>query len=237
MEQKIDAIGEVTLESEALIKEVRKAFDDLPMELKRQVKNHAVLVAAEEKFAELKDQNFPFTDVSGWYEDAVRYVYRNSLMNGTSNTTFNPNGIVSRAQLVTILYRMAGEPEVSGKSVFTDVESGRWYSDAIEWAAAEGIVKGIGNDKFDPEGEITREQIVTILHRYCGTPTSNAKLDSFPDNQDVGNYALEALRWATENEVINGVTSGDSVLLAPKATATRAQIATIIMRFKENLFK
>ena len=233
MEAMIDSIGEVTLEKEAFIREARKTFNALPMELKRQVKNHLDLVAAEEALAELLDQNFPFTDVSGWYEEAVRYNYRNGLMNGTGDTTFNPDGIVSRAQLVTILYRVAGEPEVSGESVFTDVPTGQWYSDAVEWAAEKGIVLGVGNGRFDPNGNITREQIVTILHRYCGTPETNAKVDSFPDHKEVSDFALEALCWATENKVITGVTSGDSVLLAPKATATRAQIATIIMRYEQ----
>ena len=237
MEAMIDSIGEVTLEKEAFIREARKTFDDLPMELKTQVKNYAVLVEAEEALAELLDQNFPFTDVSGWYEEAVRYNYRTGLMNGTSDTTFNPDGIVSRAQLVTILYRMAGEPEVSGESVFTDVPTGQWYSDAVEWAAKKGIVNGIGNGKFDPNGAVTREQIATILHRKHNSITTGGNLDAFPDKNDVSSFATQGMTWAVEEGLVTGVTSGGSVLLAPKATATRAQIATIIMRYKENLFK
>ena len=233
---KIENIGVVTLESEAAIKDARAAYDSLTEAQKAQVKNAEDLTAAEAKLEELKN-HIPFTDVSGWYEDAVRYVYRNKLMNGTSDTTFNPDGIVSRAQLVTILYRMAGEPKVSGESVFTDVPAGQWYSDAIAWAAAEGIVNGVGNGRFDPNGPVTREQIVTILHRYCGTPPeATANLDRFPDKQEVSSFAWDALCWATFNEVITGVTSGDDILLAPKATATRAQIATIIMRFQETFY-
>ena len=233
VESKIDSIGEVMLEKEAFIKEARKLFDDLPMSLKGQVKNYDVLVKAEEALAELKDQNFPFTDVSGWYEEAVRYNYRNGLMQGTSDTTFSPDGIVTRAQLVTILHRLEGEPEVPIECTFTDVPEGQWYSKAIKWAAAMGIVNGVGNNKFDPDGKITREQIATILHRYSGLPNAEGSLDTFPDKDSVSSFAIDGMAWAVGEGLINGVSVNGETKLAPLDNATRAQIAAIMMRYQQ----
>ena len=227
----IDAIGTVTMESEAAIGAARTAYDALTPDQKHLVENDASLIAAELALEELKNP-IPFTDVSGWYEDAVRYVYRNKLMNGIAETVFSPDSSLTRAQLVTILYRVAGKP-VDFRGVFTDVPAGQWYSDAIEWAADNGIVNGVGDGRFNPDGKITREQIATILHRFSYSPKAGGNLYAFPDHAKVSDYAVEAMKWAVEKGLINGVKSGDVTTLSPQANATRAQIAAIIMRFLE----
>ena len=154
-------------------------------------------------------------------------------MQGTSDTTFSPDGIVTRAQLVTILHRLEGEPEVPIECTFTDVPEGQWYSKAIKWAAAMGIVNGVGNNKFDPDGKITREQIATILHRYSGLPNAEGSLDTFPDKDSVSSFAIDGMAWAVGEGLINGVSVNGETKLAPLDNATRAQIAAIMMRYQQ----
>lgn len=228
--EKIAAIGNVTRESEATITEARAAYDALTDEQKLLVESIDALNAAEEQLAILKTE-LPFTDVSGWYMDSLRYVYYYKLMNGTSGTLFSPNSSLTRAQLVTILYRMEGSPEVTFKGTFTDVEAGKWYSDAIEWAAENKIVNGMGDGIFKPDGYITREQIAAILYRYSGSSEAEGDLSAFPDSGDVSNYATDAISWAVGKGLINGISSNGVTNLKPKANATRAQIAAIIVRF------
>ena len=154
-------------------------------------------------------------------------------MKGVSGTVFSPADSVTRAQLVTILYRLAGEPDAAFKGTFSDVAEGLWYSDAIEWAAANGVVNGVGNGKFDPNGEITREQIAAILYRCSGSPNAEGSLASFPDYANVSEYAVDAMVWATGTGLINGIAGDGTTILSPKTNASRAQIASIIMRFAE----
>ncbi len=166
-----------------------------------------------------------------WAHAGIDYCMENKLMNGMSATLFKPNGTVTRGQLVTILYRIAGEPETATEKSFTDVEAGRYYTRAVLWAAENDIVNGYNDGSFKPEAPISREQIATILYRYAGKPNVTGTLD-FPDAKQVGDYAKDALLWATQRELITGVkTADDTILLDPKANATRAQIATIIMRY------
>lgn len=177
-----------------------------------------------------------FTDApkpDNWAHAGIDYCIENNLMNGMSDTIFSPNGTVTRAQLVTILYRVANEPEVVSSGTFTDVPNGMWYSNSIEWAAANNIVNGVSKNRFNPMGNITREQIATILYRYAGNPAVSGNLSAFPDKDMVHDYAIDALIWATEEELINGIKSNDVTKLAPQSNATRAQIAAIIMRFIE----
>ena len=157
-------------------------------------------------------------------------------MNGTSANVFTPAGTVTRAQLVTILYRVAGEPETEFKATFSDVADGLWYSDAIEWAAANEVVNGVGEGKFNPMGAITREQIAAILYRYSKAAKVEGELKAFPDGDTASTYAIDALVWAVDEGLITGIKSGDVTKLAPKDNATRAQIAAIIMRFLEGSF-
>lgn len=177
-----------------------------------------------------------FSDVpkyGNWAHVGVDYCVAEGLMNGIGGEKFNPNGSVSRAQLVTILYRVAESPHVDFKGVFADVPNGKWYSNAIEWAAANGIVNGTSSNTFSPNGNITREQIATILFRYWNSPTKKGTLNSYPDAGSVSDYAVSAMSWATAEGLLNGVKSGSSTSLSPKSNATRAQIAAIIMRCVE----
>lgn len=172
-----------------------------------------------------------------WAHEGIDYCIAHGLMNGMSDTSFAPAGTVTRAQLVTILYRAANGPYVTFKGAFTDVPSNQWYSSAIEWAAANGIVNGISPGKFDPMGNITREQIAAILYRYNGSPAVSGSLSKFPDSWKVSSYAEKALIWATKNGLINGIATGETTVLAPQDNATREQIAAIIMRFRSGSYK
>ena len=191
-------------------------------------------VRVEVTFVEATPEPLPFTDVNegAWFHDAVRYVYDNGLMDGVGDGQFAPNATTNRAMVVTILYRLAGEPAVSGDAAFTDVESGLWYSNAVLWAAQNGIVNGISETEFAPAGDLTREQLATILYRYAESMgydvSAQADLSGFPDAGDIQDYATEALSWAVAEGLLQGF-EDDS--LQPGGTATRAQIATILMRF------
>ncbi len=186
--------------------------------------------------------NGDFIDVSNnaWYANSVNYVIKNSLMNGMSSITFEPETSMSRAMLVTVLWRYAGQPE-AGANTFSDVENGQWYTDAVAWAAENGIVGGVGNNQFAPNGNITREQLATILFRYCssvGIDTSaRADLSAFPDSAKISPYAKDAISWAVSVGLITGTKVGNSTYLDPQGNATRAQVATILMRFIENIAK
>ncbi len=173
-----------------------------------------------------------FMDVKAtdWFKNAVAYAYENELMNGTSDMLFNPSGSLTRGQLITILYRVAGEPAVEAPADFSDVPAGKYFSNAVAWAAENGIVNGYNDGSFKPDNKITREQIATILYRYAGNPKVDGPLD-YPDAEKIGNYAKDAMTWAVSEGLITGIKSNGVTTLAPKNTATRAQIATIIMRF------
>ena len=178
---------------------------------------------------------FPDVDENDWFYDEVVYVYENGLMNGVENNRFAPNTATNRAMLATILYRLAGEPAVSGDLPFTDVESGTWYTDAVLWAAQNGIVNGLGENTFAPMNTLTREQLVTMLYRYAEAEgydvSAAADLSGYPDADKVQTYAQEAMSWA----VAEGIVAGMDGNLNPAGSATRAQIATILMRFCEDV--
>ncbi|MBQ8264824.1 MAG: S-layer homology domain-containing protein, partial [Oscillospiraceae bacterium] len=174
-----------------------------------------------------------FEDISGhWGTDAIDYVAYKGIMNGVSEKCFEPNGEVSRAMVATVLYRLAGSPESEGENIFTDVPEGKWYTDAVIWAAENGIVNGYGNGVFAPEKSIARQEMAAMLMRYAsfkGMDTeSDADLSAYTDSGEIGAWALDAIRWANENGLITG-RSGS--ILAPKDTATRAEMAKILMCF------
>ena len=179
-----------------------------------------------------------FKDVpsDAWYRDAVAYVVTHGLMNGVGGSRFAPEENMSRAMLVTVLWRSAGQPSAE-KNEFSDVPDGVWYTEAVAWAAACGVVNGVGDGRFDPDGRITREQTATILFRYAaqsGVDTSaRAKLSGFADADDVSPYAAEALRWAVATKIISGTKENGKRYLTPQSPAPRAQLATILMRFLE----
>ena len=179
---------------------------------------------------------FSDLDAKAWYHEGVDYALTNSLMNGVGSGKFEPDGQLIRAQLVTVLYRAAGEPD-TGKQVnpFTDVADDAWYTKAVIWAANNGIVNGVAKNTFAPDDSITREQIATMLYRYAGAKAvKEDKLSAFPDAAKVSDWAKEALNWAVASGLINGVADANGTAnLEPQATATRAQIATILMRWLE----
>ena len=178
-----------------------------------------------------------FTDLvkGAWYEAGVTYAVEAGLMNGISETIFAPDSTLTRAMLVTILYRLAGEPKVTAKTSFTDVPANVWYSDAVAWAVENKVTNGISETSFAPDAAVTREQMVTFLWRYAGQPDSKQSLTAFPDAQKVSDYARTAFAWAVENKVIGGNKVGNTDYLDPAENATRAQIATIFMRSKNLL--
>ncbi len=177
---------------------------------------------------------FPDVNINEWYHEAVDFVICNGLMNGMDEETFAPNGTLTRAQLVTVLYRLEGQPSVEGlNNPFTDVAANTWYTDAIVWAANNGIVTGKSTTIFDPNAAITREQIVTILYRYAGEDeVAEDHLADYVDAGQVSGYAVDAMNWAVATGLITSTSTTDNVL-SPRDNATRAQIATILMRYCE----
>ena len=175
-----------------------------------------------------------FTDlgtVGTWYHEAVDYVLRNGLMNGYSSGTFGPNDNLSRAQFAQILFNKEGRPVVNYLLQYSDVANGAWYTEAIRWATSQGVVGGYGNGMFGPNDNITREQLAVMLWRYAGSPAATDKELHFTDADQASGFALEALRWAVENGIINGYGDGQ---LAPQGLATRGQVAQMLMNFLKN---
>lgn len=174
-------------------------------------------------------KRFSDVAVNAWYHNSVEFVVTFGLMEGMGNGTFAPEASMTRAQIVTVLYRLAGEPEVEGMTcTFTDVPANTWYTDAVIWAANNGIVNGTSKTTFAPNDDVTREQLVTILHRFFGEPAGDTNyLAGYADANTISDYAREAMAWAVEYGVVNGMTE---TTLAPKDAATRAQVATILMR-------
>ena len=189
------------------------------------------------KPASKPEVKLPFTDVStsDWFYDDVAFVYKNGLFSGTDSRSFSPNASMTRAMLVTVLYRLEGEPTVTGRSSFTDVRSGAYYEKAVIWAAANGIVTGTDSTSFSPDAKVTREQLAAILYRYAQyrklDTDASAKLNSFTDADSVSAYASEALGWAVSEGLINGA----SGKLMPNGDASRAQVAAILHRLVKNV--
>ena len=178
----------------------------------------------------------PFTDVSekDWFYNDAMFVYKNGLMLGTSKTLFSPHGTVTRGMMATILWRMEGSLAPKGENSFTDVEAGRWYADAITWAAENGIFAGYSMEKFGPDDPITREQLTAIFYRYADYKgyklTVTGNLDKFEDADKITDYAKTVMQWAVGNGLIKGKAEN---LLDPQGTATRAEIAAMLHRFVE----
>ena len=184
--------------------------------------------------------DMPFKDVksSDWFYNDVKYVYEKGMMAGTAADVFAPNATTTRAMIVTILYRLEGSPAVTGTSAFVDVPAGQWYTDAVNWAAANQIVKGTSATTFAPNDSITREQMAAILYRYAQYKgydvTKKADLSGYSDNSQISAYAKDALAWANAAKLINGVTN---TTLAPQGNATRAQVSAILHRFCDGVVK
>lgn len=201
--------------------------------------NYVIAYDAEKAAACPKDDTCPisaFTDAdpTAWYHDGVHFVLANGIMNGMGDGKFAPNDNTSRAMIVTILYRLEGEPAVTGENPFTDVADGQWYTNAVIWAAENDIVGGYGNGKFGPNDPITREQLATILYRYAqskgqGFTGAWMFLLDYPDASEISIWADEAMHWC----VMNGIINGKDGKLVPKGDASRAEAATMLQRFCE----
>ena len=176
-------------------------------------------------------EDFKDLDKSEWYYDGVVYAIENGLMVGVSATEFAPDETLTRAMLVTILYRLAGEPALTAKdTTFTDVPEDEWYANAVAWAVATGLTSGVSATEFAPDEPVSREQLVTFLWRYADKPDSTQSLSAFSDAGKVSDYAVTAMQWAVEQ----GIVKGSDGKLLPKTSATRAEIANIFMRFEKN---
>ena len=181
------------------------------------------------------DTRFDDVAKSAWYCKAVDYVAENGIMSGVSAREFAPNAGFSRAMLAQTLYAMSGKPAVKAESAFADVAASAWYADAVNWAAKKGYVSGVGEGMFAPDASITREQMALILYRYAGSPdASGMALKEFADGGSVSAYAVDAVRWAVHEGLISGM---ENNTLAPQGTATRAQVAQILMNFHQKLDK
>ena len=178
-----------------------------------------------------------FTDMpeaQNWSHTGVDYALNHGLFNGMDETHFGPDIPMSRAMLVTVLWRYSGSP-TGYENVFSDVASGLWYTDAIAWAAEDGIVSGMGEGLFDPDGHLTREQLALILFRFSGAEATGSSdlFEVFADGEDLSPWAQEALSWAVETGLIGGTLEDEVLYLTPQGSATRAQVATILMRYLE----
>lgn len=195
-----------------------------------------------------KDDSCPlgvFGDLTAtaWYHDGVHYCLENGLMRGVSGGKFLPDGSTTRAQLVTILWRLEGSPETTGAVRFGDTASGAWYTEAVRWAVGCGVVKGYDNGCFGPNDAVTREQMAAILYRYAqhkGYDVSageDTNILSFDDAFAVSEYAIPAMQWACGSGMVHGIARDGRMLLAPRDTTTRAQTATLLMRFQSAFAK
>ena len=188
-----------------------------------------------------KSHDLPFTDLAAnaWYTDAVAYVYRHDIMEGMSATTFQPNGTLSRAMAVQIFYNLEGQPDISGENLgypYEDVNAQAWYGDAVYWARITGVATGYGDGTFQPGDSITRQEFAQMLYNYAKYKgydlTAEGDLSQFPDSGSVADWAEIAMSWANGNKLINGHDDGT---IDAAGTATRAQAASILMRFDQNL--
>ena len=182
-----------------------------------------------------------FSDMPGprdWSHEGIDYAVSHGLFVGTSDTTFSPTGAMTRSMLVSVLWRMEGEPAHTDCNPFTDVGTD-WYTDGVLWAAEHDIVSGIGAGRFDPNGYVTREQIAAILCRYTlwkgRSADARADLTTFPDVGDVSGWAYADLAWANAEDLISGCAIGGISYLKPRDSATRAQVAAILMRYQQSI--
>lgn len=182
-------------------------------------------------FAAVEDTGFSDVNADDWFADSAVYVRDNGIMNGTSATTFNPNGTTSRGQITAILYRAAGSPAVSGGTAYSDVAETAYYASAVRWASASGVVTGYDDGTFRPNAPITRQQMAAILWRYAGSPAAEAGTD-YADESSIASYAVTAVDWARDTGVISG---RDGNRFDPSGRATRAQAAVILHRYLERM--
>ena len=196
-------------------------------------------VTVEAVFTAAEVEGLPFTDVTSgdWFYDAVAYVYDKGMMEGTTDTTFAPTMNLTRSMIAQVLYNLEERPEAPGAAGFPDVAAGAWYADAVNWAAARGIVKGYDTGTFGPEDSVTREQLAAILYRYAqakgyDTTQGGMAVREFSDSASISDWAQEAMAWAVNAQVLSGKGNG---VLDPQGTATRAEVAQMLMNFGEHV--
>lgn len=179
------------------------------------------------------ETGLPFVDVSGntWAYEGIKYAYDTGMITGVTLQTFAPTQITTRSQIITMLYRLAGSPEITGEATFTDLVR-EYYKAPIAWGQATGITTGTPGNLFDPEGQITRQDMVTMLYRMAGKPAVIGDLSAFKDEAEVSDYAEDAMIWAVNQGLIKGVSATEQIL-NPKGTATRAEAATLLARFAQ----
>ena len=182
-------------------------------------------------FASVLTGNYSDVARDAWYADSVAAVTQQGLMNGVSSANFDPTGTTTRSMMATVLWRMEGQPQVDYLQPYTDVETGSWYTEAVRWAASEKIVTGYSDTVFAPNDTLTREQLVTMLWRYAGSPEADKSLSGYPDAAAVGSWASDAMAWAVDTGIITGTGTG---ALNPQGNASRAEVATILVRFAAN---
>ena len=197
-------------------------------------KKSVTIHVLDKNYEDLKGK---FQDISGhWAEETILEAVYRGLFNGVSSDLFDPDSAITRAMFVTVLYRMDGQPAVDQKAGFTDVAEGSYYAAAVDWAAKNGIVNGVSETSFDPDAAITREQMAAILYRYAAywelDVSAEADLSAYEDASSVSAYAQAAMQWAVANGVINGTSA---TTLEPAGTATRAQAATVLVRFQNSM--
>ena len=173
-----------------------------------------------------------FNDVpsDAWYYEAVNWAQSEGLMDGVAEGTFDPGGTVTRAMVVTILYRLSGEPDMPESDwgyAYADVDSSAWYAVPVYWARLNGVADGVSDTQFNPTGSITREQLVTMLWRYAGSPAAEGDLTAWSDGASVSDWAADAVTWAVENGLLTG---SDTGALNPQGNASRAELATLMVR-------
>ena len=225
----IEAIGTVdaSAECKAKIDAARAAYEELTYYQKTLVTNYDTLTEAEAQYL-IVSTELPFTDVKDddYFAKAVRWAVSNKVTNGTTETTFSPDAVCTRGQMVTFLWRAAGSPAPAAEAcTFTDVKAGEYYYKAVIWAVEKGITNGVSATEFAPNDTVTRGQVATFLYRYAGEPEVNVSMP-FSDVAS-GEYYYKAVLWAVANEITTGVSATE---FAPKAGCTRGQIVTFLYR-------
>ncbi len=212
------------------------------------VKSEEEQPAAEDKTADqsvaetavVLDDYQDYFDVKAntWYYDAVKYVSQHKVMQGVSDEMFLPSDETTRAMLLTILHRLSGEPKPARQDNFSDVQTGFWYSEPINWGAEQSIANGVGDNMFKPSGNLTREQLVVALYRYAQLNnydvTAESDLTDYDDADNLSDWARQSMRWAVENKILTGTSE---TTLSPRAGANRAQMATVLQRFMQKYVK
>lgn len=236
----IKNIGTVTKDSGAKIEAARTAYDKLTAAEKAKVTNYQTLLDAEAAYEKItQGTDSGFVDVKDhWAANAINFVVKENLFKGTSDTTFEPNATMTRAMMVTVLWRLAGQPEVTTLADFADVADDAYYAKAVSWANEAGIVKGYDNNLFGSNDNVTREDMASFMYRYAKYKgydlSKTADLSGYTDMDQISAYALENMKWANATGLIQGRTE---TTLAPKGDSTRAEVAAIFQRFVENIAK